>query len=953
MIDNLPKRRIFVSYSHKDEAHKDRLLTHLKLMERQGLIEPWVDRQIVPTEEWDPAIGSELDNADLILLLVSADFLASDYCWSVELKRSMERHDAGQARVLPIFVKHCEWKGAPFGKLQGTPKDAKPVTAYPDPDKAWTEVTRAVRSAVDQISVLSPPTSPSASRVRWTDELRIYGEVGLFAGRKAELKLLDDALAKGRVRVLSLWAEGGAGKTRLLVQWLNQVRDEGWRGLKSVFVHSFYSQGSSEERSASSDNFFDEALTHFGYAGDTIKDPSEKGRQLAELVAAADGLLVLDGLEPLQYPPHDARKGELKDTAIRALLLSLANASAGLCLVTTRQELPELQARLGNAVAQQSLDRLSDEDGMQLLCDLGIQGPDQELREAVVDFHGHAYSLMLLGTYLREATEDHEIRRRHDFPLVDTKEEHDNHVEHIFATYERHLGGDNPEVAVLRLLGFFDRPAAQELIDVLRAPGEDRLFDITQPLQDLRDPDWRRILTRLTNLRLLSIAEDSSLDSHPLLREHFARQLRNSKMFSEAFTAGHRRLYVHLTENTEHQPDTLAGLQPLYQAVRHGCLAGMQQKACEDVYIERIQRGTGPGGNYSIFKLGATSTNLGAVTCFFEDPWRRLSSNLSEADQAWLLNEAGFYLRALGRLTDALEPMGAGVEMYVALESWKSAALTANNHSALELRMGLVADAIVNIKRAIEIAERSGDEFARITSRTVYAGTLHQAGRLKEALAFYRQAEAIQIEEQADFPLLYSYQGIGYCELLLAEAERAAWQAMMDLNQQSSKSKAACDDVVNRATQTLEWAKQYNLSLLSIALGNLTLARVALYSAILFGSPVDDCISQTCESVTGLRKSGSMDDLPSGLLTRAWVRFVSDDEAGCRSDLDEAWEIAERGPMKLHMTDIHLYRARLFRDTNALDAAAALIEETGYHRRDEELADAREAAKNWPKGDNK
>ena len=96
-------------------------------------------------------------------------------------------------------------------------------------------------------------------------------------------------------------------------------------------------------------------------------------------------------------------------------------------------------------------------------------------------------------------------------------------------------------------------------------------------------------------------------------------------------------------------------------------------------------------------------------------------------------------------------------------------------------------------------------------------------------------------------------------------------------------------------------------------------------------------------AVDGLRASGNQDDLPRGLLTRAWLRFLEGDPAGATADLDEAWQIAERGSMKLHMADILLHRARLFRDRAALEAAARLIEETGYHRRDEELADAREA----------
>ena len=148
------------------------------------------------------------------------------------------------------------------------------------------------------------------------------------------------------------------------------------------------------------------------------------------------------------------------------------------------------------------------------------------------------------------------------------------------------------------------------------------------------------------------------------MREYFAEQLRQSR--PEAFRAAHSRLFDHLCETTPHRPDDLAGLGPLYQAVVHGCLAGRQQEACDKVYVDRILRGTGDDGFYSSKKLGAIGADLGAVAAFFEEPWSRLSPNLSAPDQAWLLNEAAFCLRALGRLTEAVEPMRVSGETDVA-----------------------------------------------------------------------------------------------------------------------------------------------------------------------------------------------------------------------------------------------------------------------------------------------
>lgn len=109
------------------------------------MIEPWDDRQILAAEEWEPAILEHLERADLILLLISADFLASDFCWEREMIRAVERHDAGAAGVVPVFAQPCDWKGAPFGKLQGVPKDALPISRYPNPEEGFAEAAAAIR----------------------------------------------------------------------------------------------------------------------------------------------------------------------------------------------------------------------------------------------------------------------------------------------------------------------------------------------------------------------------------------------------------------------------------------------------------------------------------------------------------------------------------------------------------------------------------------------------------------------------------------------------------------------------------------------------------------------------------------------------------------------------------------------------------------------------------------
>ena len=115
--------QIFYVYAHKDEQLRNELEVHLSALRRQGFIQNWHDRQISAGKEWELEIERELGNANVILLLVSADFLASDFCYGREMKRVLERHEISQARVVPIMLRECDWEHAPFAKIQALPKD--------------------------------------------------------------------------------------------------------------------------------------------------------------------------------------------------------------------------------------------------------------------------------------------------------------------------------------------------------------------------------------------------------------------------------------------------------------------------------------------------------------------------------------------------------------------------------------------------------------------------------------------------------------------------------------------------------------------------------------------------------------------------------------------------------------------------------------------------------------
>ena len=145
------KIRLFYCYSHRDERLRNRLESHLAVLKRNGLIESWHDRKIGAGNEWKNSIDTNLEAADVILLLVSADFLNSEYCYDVEMKRALERHEQGSAKVIPVILRACDWTASPFGKLQALPTDAKPVTSWTNRDEAFTDIATGLGDRIRQM----------------------------------------------------------------------------------------------------------------------------------------------------------------------------------------------------------------------------------------------------------------------------------------------------------------------------------------------------------------------------------------------------------------------------------------------------------------------------------------------------------------------------------------------------------------------------------------------------------------------------------------------------------------------------------------------------------------------------------------------------------------------------------------------------------------------------------
>ncbi|HEX8266768.1 MAG TPA: toll/interleukin-1 receptor domain-containing protein [Pyrinomonadaceae bacterium] len=144
--------KVFFSYSHRDESLRDELEVHLSALKRQGIIDTWHDRRIGSGKEFDSEISQNLEDASIILLLVSPYFIASDYCYDVEMTHALKKHKEGTACVIPVILHPCDWHRLPFGKLLATPRDGKAISKHPNQHDAFLEITLAIRKTAEELN---------------------------------------------------------------------------------------------------------------------------------------------------------------------------------------------------------------------------------------------------------------------------------------------------------------------------------------------------------------------------------------------------------------------------------------------------------------------------------------------------------------------------------------------------------------------------------------------------------------------------------------------------------------------------------------------------------------------------------------------------------------------------------------------------------------------------------
>jgi tetratricopeptide (TPR) repeat protein len=758
---------VFISYSHNDEACKDRLVSHLGVLQHEGLLDLWDDRRIGGGEDWEKEIEEAMAKASVAILLVSRHFLTSKFILGTEVPSFLKRRDEEGMRIFPIIAEPCAWNQVKWlSRMNLRPKDGKPLSGG-NKHQIDTDLT-AIAEEVSAIIKRVPEDSSDKGHAHLAPEkislARLPSTSSALFGRQKELEALDVAWSNPKTNIVTLVAWGGVGKTALVNAWLNRMRDNHFGGAERVFGWSFYSQGASEDKQVSADLFIASALKWFGDPKPDEGSPWEKSERLADFIKKQKTLFILDGVEPLQNPPGEGG-GRIKDPGLQYLLRELANHNLGLCVITTRLEVDDIKDFIGNSVHNITLDYLSPDAGIELLEHLGVNGTPEELKQASSEFGYHALALTLLGSYLT-VVYGGDVRKRDRIARLTDEEEHGGHAKRVMESYEEWFKG-KPELNILNIMGIFGRPAESGAIKALMT--KQVINGLTSDFKKLSPKNWRFALNRLRKVELLSNEDtfgSDKLDCHPLIREHFGEKLKKNN--PDAWKEAHSRLYEYYKDTAKEWPETIEEMAPLYQAVAHGCEAGRYQEAFNEVYWHRIKRGS---EHFSWNKLGTFGADLAALSGFFDPPWNQPLAGFTEAEKAFILSEAGSALRAQGRLGEASLSMLAGLDARIALEAWKSAATVANNLSELHLIMGKVAKALDYAKKSVEYADRSGDPFERMSDKTNLADVLHQAGRQSEAEAAFIESEGMQKESQLEYLYLYSLRGFQYCDLLLSRGK--------------------------------------------------------------------------------------------------------------------------------------------------------------------------------------
>ncbi len=618
------------------------------------------------------------------------------------------------------------------------------------------------------------------------------GNLGLmyseyFESRQSELQSLSRFLAEPDQKVMILRGWGGIGKTSIIHRWLNEFPTN--HPGRSAWCFSFYDQGS-KERYSTSREF--EAWLSLKLALPSVEatlNAHERARSAFQQLEQTAPVLILDGLEPMQF--GDGRRyGEIKDDFLSTLIgLLAAHASQCSTLITTRVPLTGLNHFIGGRVSEAEVEGLESQDGRALLRRLGVIGENLELEELSDRFSGHPLSLNLLGTLLADlydgmASNAHAAQSAllvdPDDPIVDK-------CIRILKAYETDYLASSPYLRELLLLAaLHGRPVSFSTL--LRGIGKSNKLLLHLAEEDVSFNQLKSCCRRLSKTGMLTL-DVNTVSIHPIVSEYFEETLARSD--HSIWLGCHEAwMHVYLDSVPQNYAETIEEAARLSFAIGHGVHAGRGKEMLNRVYRNRLQRRDSETSENKYFlrkRLGAFDLDLDTLTSFYTDPWSRIIPGI---DHAYVRNEVGYLLQARGDLEESINQFQSAANLrwrnvrgFVSSDKGRKRnqiafqvndwALTVINSAQSLFFLGRLDEAL----QSLVDCEKSGlwkylGRTRKVKLKAVQGAAFHMKGLNTEAEAAFEVGEELERNNPNNrVKRLHSFNGFLYHRLLFDKGD--------------------------------------------------------------------------------------------------------------------------------------------------------------------------------------
>lgn len=737
---------VFFSYAHEDEKLRNKLVVHLAALKREGSISEWHDREIGAGEEWAGEIDARLEAAQVILLLVSPDFLASDYCNDVEVDAALRRHDAGEARVIPVILRPCDWTKTAFAKLQALPKDGRPVTEWPNRDRGFLDVAQGIRRIAEEMAARAAkavPEAQAAPKAPVSSTIPRSPAIGFVSRRDDQgrdiLERLREELSPERGRLVALWGPGGSGKTTLAA--------EAARHLTATFPGRVVWTSALGRAEFTLSTLLDDLATQLGHPEIRQKASDEKEAEVRAIMGTAATLVILDNFEAVA-------RGEGTEEQTRCLDF-MAGCGEAPALLTTRDFVDRADvvnvrlAAMEDDEARDFLNRLIDRSARPKAF-AGLNR-DELIREC--EANPLVMQWVVSGVALARRVRD---------VLADLKQGEGDAAERVFErSFMLPQVGDDGRAALLAL-SLFAPDASREALAHVSGFGD----------------DLRRLDHAVANLSALWLVEATEGHERLFLRG-LTRELTRSRLSRETEAKDfHERFISYFVEFLEEREDPFPKNYDELEAEMNNLLSAADLAfALEDWTSARIIVGI----------CGLPVEGVLSVRGFWDDAVRLNERALRFArvvnDQksvAYFSLTLGSLYDMRGALDDARPLLQESLDIYRSVGDEQSLAQVLHSLGVIAQRTADVGEARRCYEASLEISRRK--ELLRGVASTLHqlAMLSHDTGNVDKAYELYKESLEIKKKLGNDHGIAISLHALG----VLAQ-QRKEFQEARDLYTES------------------------------------------------------------------------------------------------------------------------------------------------------------------------